>query len=330
MDTFVCSSWYYFRYTDPKNKKEFASKEKMKKWLPVDMYIGGAEHTVMHLLYSRFFTKALRDLGYLDFGEPFSTLRHQGIILGEDGQKMSKSRGNVVDPDKQVKKYGSDVVRMYLCFMGSYNQGGPWNPRGIVGIDRFLNKVWNLFGTAKVGDSGNEKIEKLLHKTVKKVTEDIENLRFNTAISTLMILINEMSVNSKQLTKNNLKTLLVLLAPFAPHFTEELWQSYIIQDSFNCRAITRSKATGSEFKVQNSIHNYPWSRYDPKLVKEEKIQLIIQINGKVRDKIEVNTDIPEEKAKELALAQEKVKKWIEGKSIKKVIFVPGKLINIVA
>jgi len=331
MDTFVCSSWYYFRYADPKNEKEFASREKMKKWLPVNIYIGGAEHAVMHLLYSRFFTKALRDLGYLDFSEPFLALRHQGIILGEDGQKMSKSRGNVVDPDKQVKKYGSDVVRMYLCFMGPYNQGGPWQPKGIVGIDRFLQKVDRLFENPKSEirnpkQARNYNLERTLHKTIKKVTEDIENLRFNTAISALMILVNEMSkqsaINNQQLT-----ILLLLLAPFAPHLTEELYQKYFIQDTKYPEK--KSKISNGAGKIQNSIHSQVWPKYDPKLIKEEKIVLIVQINGKVRDKIEVEADISEKKAKNLALSREKIKKWLKEKDIKKVIFVPGKLINIV-
>jgi len=316
MDTFVCSSWYYFRYTDPKNEREFASKEKIKTWLPVNIYIGGAEHTVMHLLYSRFFTKTLRDLGYLDFPEPFLTLRHQGIILGEDGQKMSKSRGNVIDPDEQVKKYGSDVVRMYLCFMSPYNQGGPWNPKGIIGIDRFLKKVWAIFHVAQIDDSKNEKLENLLHKTIKKVTEDIENLRFNTAISALMILVNEMQKFKAQ-SLEYLKNLLLMLAPFAPHLSEELWSSFA------------KNSEDKHFNVANSVHNQPWPKYNPKLIREEIIQLVIQINGKVRDKIEVEADIPEEKAKELALSQEKIKKWIGGRSVQKIIFVPGKLINIV-
>jgi leucyl-tRNA synthetase len=314
MDTFVCSSWYYFRYTDPKNEKEFAAKEKIKTWLPVNMYIGGAEHTVMHLLYSRFFTKALRDLGYVDFGEPFLSLRHQGIILGPDGQKMSKSRGNVVDPDKQVKKYGSDVIRMYLCFMGPYNQGGPWNPKGIAGVDRFLKRVKNLLNSFKDSEEKNSKLEKILHKTIKKVSEDIESLRFNTAISALMILVNEMQ-KFKVYSLDCIKSLLLMLAPFAPHISEELWQRDIIKSL--------------EFKAQSSIHSQPWPKYDPKLIKEENIQLIVQINGKVREKIEVEASISEEKAKELTLSQKKIKQWTAGKEIKKIIFVPGKLINIV-
>ena len=317
MDTFVCSSWYYFRYTDSKNDKEFASREKIKTWLPVNMYIGGAEHTVLHLLYSRFFAKALRDLGYIDFKEPFSSLRHQGIILGPNSRKMSKSKGNVVDPDKQVKKYGSDVVRMYLCFMGPYNQGGPWQPKGITGIDRFIQKVYRLSESQKLqarsSKSENRELERLLHNTIKKVTEDIENLRFNTSISALMILANQLTTNSKQLTRNHLKTLLLLLAPFAPHLTEELWL----------------KLNPEPYALNTSIHSQNWPKYNPKLAKEEIITLIIQINGKVRDKIEVEANISEERAKKMVLLQEKVKKWTEGKKIRKTIFVPEKLINIV-
>ncbi len=320
MDTFVCSSWYYLRYADPHNDKKFAAKNKIEKWLPVRMYVGGAEHTVLHLLYSRFFTKVLNKLGHLGFKEPFLALRHQGIILGPDGQKMSKSRGNVIDPDEQVKKYGADAVRMYLCFMGPYNQGGAWNPNGIVGIYRFLNRVWDLFGKLKIknkkskSEIKNEKIERLLHKTIKKVTEDIEGMRFNTAISALMILINEASKQPQSLKSStdphgeNWKLIIKLLAPFAPHISEELWHN---------------------MGERESIHNQQWPRYNPKLVKEEKTQLIIQVNGRVRDKIEVFVDISQKQAEELTLGREKVKKWIANKPLKKVIFVPGKLINFV-
>jgi len=331
MDTFVCSSWYYLRYSDPKNDKAFAFEQKLKTWLPVTIYIGGAEHAVLHLLYSRFFNKVLKELDFVDFKEPFSRLCHQGIILGPDGQKMSKSRGNVVDPDTQVAKYGSDAVRMYLCFMGPYNQGGLWNPKGIEGIVRFLTRVWNLFDGLKDKEeetqNKSEKLERLVHKTIKKVEEDIENLKFNTAISALMILVNQLTLNSekksqisngagnKQLAKNYLKTLLLLLAPFAPHLSEELWQNFIIR--------------GSKFEIQNSIHNQPWPKYDQKLIKEKIIFLIVQVNGKVRDKFEVEADITEKKAKELALSQKKMWKWTAGREIKKVIFVPGKLINFV-
>jgi len=320
MDTFICSSWYYLRYADPLNKTEFASKEKLKAWLPVNVYVGGAEHSVMHLLYSRFFTKALNKMGLIDFSEPFLGLRHQGIILGPDGQKMSKSRGNVVDPDEQVKKYGADAVRMYLCFMGPYNQGGPYNPDGLVGISRFLNRVWELFEnstptpkgvgapTGSVGEFRNKNLERLLNQTIKKVTEDIEGMRFNTAISAIMILINEISKQPKLLEIENWKLIIKLIAPFAPHMAEELW---------------------SRLGNKDSIHNQEWPKYDPKLIEEERINLIIQINGKVRDKIEVPSGISEKEASDLVINSEKIKKWLQGQEIKKTIFVPGKLINLV-
>ena len=311
MDTFVCSSWYFLRYADPHNEKKFASPAKLKTWLPVNMYIGGAEHSVMHLLYARFFAKALNKMGLVSFSEPFLRLRHQGIILGPDGQKMSKSRGNVIDPDEQVKKYGADAVRLYLCFMGPYNQGGAWNPNGLVGAYRFLNKAWGLFQgkrfSAQGGSASGGKIKKLLSKTIKKVTEDIENLRFNTAISTLMILVNEMQ-NVPKLPVASCQLLLKILAPFAPHLAEELWH---------------------QLGDKDSVHNQKWPGYDPKMIAEEKYQLIIQINGKVRDKMEVAGGISEKEAKELVLQSEKIKPWLQGKEPIKTIFVPGRLINLV-
>jgi len=326
MDTFICSSWYYLRYADSRNEKEFASKEKIKNWLPVNIYIGGAEHAVLHLLYSRFFTKFLKKANYLDFNEPFLILKHQGTILGTDGQKMSKSRGNVIDPDEQVKKYGADCVRMYLCFMGPYDQGGPWDPKGIVGIYRFIQKIWKLFIDSPKIKIQNPNLEILMDKTIKKVTEDIENFRFNTAISSLMILINEIQKNkienkesSKEANKENSneiwKKLLLLLAPFAPHLAEELWQRYIIKNP--------------NFLPENSVHNQSWPQYNEKLIEEKEIILILQVNGKVRDKIKTKIDISEQKAKEMALSSKKIKKWIANKEIKKIIFVPRKLINIV-
>jgi len=330
MDTFVCSSWYFLRYADPKNDKEFASKDKIKNWLPIDLYIGGAEHAVMHLLYFRFFTKVLKKLGYLDFDEPALTLYHQGIILGPDGQKMSKSKGNVIDPDEQVRKYGSDVVRMYLCFMGPYDQGGPWDPQGIEGIARFLNKFSDYFLSLlkiqkKTGFSlsSERKTKVFLNKTIKKVTEDIKSFKFNTAISSMMEFLNFLRERKEGrfyriLEKEELKKLLLILAPFAPHLAEQLWQD-----------IKEKSPLLKEFKIEDSIHSQIWPKYDPKLIEEEKIEFIVQINGKVRDKIEVDAGISEKEATELILKREKVKKWIEGKKIKRVIFVPKKLINIV-
>lgn len=315
MDTFFDSSWYFLRYADPKNDKKAFDKSKVKKWLPVNMYIGGAEHTVLHLLYARFFTKFLYDEGLVDFQEPFLALRHQGIILGPDGQKMSKSRGNVVDPDNLVKEFGSDSVRMYLCFMGEYSQGGPWQPNGIIGVHRFLQRVWRLCIEANKRESKRElprtsaskELEKLLHKTIKKIGEDIENFKFNTAVSALMILLNEME------KQNNLppafcRLFLKLLAPFAPHMAEELWM-YLGNSS--------------------SVHAEKWPEYDLRLVKEEKFILVIQINGKVRDSVEMSADITEEEVKELTLKREKIGKYLGSKKPRKIIYIPRRLINIV-
>jgi len=326
MDTFVCSSWYYLRYADPQNDKIFASKEKLRIWLPVDIYIGGVEHAVLHLLYSRFFTKALRDMGYLDFDEPFLKMRHQGIILGVDGQKMSKSKGNVIDPDREVEKYGADIIRMYLCFMGPYEQGGPWNPKGVRGIERFLKRIWFLFEKyKKIKDKEEKKkaskkekrdLERLLHQTIRKVDQDIENFRFNTAVSSLMVLVNEFLKKTELVKEQDLKKLLLLLAPFAPHLAEELWQRL-------------KGASLKEFKKKDSIHSRAFPKYNPRLAKKEKIILVVQVNGRVRDEFETESGISEKAARERVLEREKIKKWIKGKKIKKVIFVPQKLINIV-
>ncbi len=305
MDTFVDSSWYFLRYVDSKNNKLFASKEKLKNWLPVNMYIGGAEHTVLHLLYSRFFVKALRDSGYLEFDEPFTALRHQGIILGEDGQKMSKSRGNVVDPDGLVKKYGADTVRMYLCFMGEYSHGGPWNPTGILGIKRFLDRIWN-YSDIKESYTEKETIKTLLNQTIKKVGDDIESLRFNTAISALMILFN--AIEKTNITKNTAEIFLKLLSPFAPHFTEELWN-----------------LLGN----RKSIHVQSWPEYDPKIIEEKDYELIIQVNGKMRDKVRISKKLERPEIEKLVLSRDLVKKHIGKKSIKKIIFVPSRLVNLV-
>jgi leucyl-tRNA synthetase len=317
MDTFVCSSWYFLRYTDPENDKKFAVKEKIKRWLPVNLYVGGAEHAVMHLLYARFFTKVLKDLRRLNFKEPFLKLRHQGTILGPDNQKMSKSKGNVIPIDETVKKYGADTLRLYEMFMGPFEATTAWDPRGIEGCARFLQKVWRIFEKAESRNPKSEtnskfkiqnsKLERLLHKTIKKVTEDIENFKFNTAISSLMTLVNELETQPSSEIRN-LKLVIKLLAPFAPHLTEELW---------------------SFFNIKDSIHKQKWPRYNQKFIKEESITLIIQVNGKVRDKIEVEAKISEKKAKELAISREKVKKWLGEEEIKRLIFVPGKLINIV-
>ena len=313
MDTFIDSSWYFLRYADPKNKKQFANRQKLNSWLPVNMYIGGAEHAVLHLLYSRFFVKALEKLGYLEFNEPFMALRHQGIILGSDGQKMSKSRGNVIDPDDLVKKYGVDAVRMYLCFMGEYSQGGPWNPKGITGIKRFLDGIWNKIFSLRRGITrrvtnlkSNEELGRLLHQTIKKVGEDIENFRFNTAISALMILWNKFK--NQNFEKDTVETFLKLLAPFAPHFSEELWNM---------------------FGNKKSIHLESWPEYNSELIEEGDYDLIIQVNGKSRDRIRISKGLERSEIEKIVLTRDIVRKYIENKEIQKIIFVPNRLINIV-
>jgi len=312
MDTFVDSSWYFLRYTDPDNKKEFASKENMKKWLPVDLYTGGAEHNTMHLLYSRFFIKALHELGYVDFDEPFKVRRNHGTVLGPDGQKMSKSKGNVIDPDKEVAQYGADAVRMYLAFLGPYDTfNGPWEPKAIVGISRFLHRVWKLAHDAISNSQfpiskqiANPKLDQIINKAIKKVGEDIEMLHFNTAISELMKLLNEFE-NCK-LKIENLEQFLLLLAPFAPHLTEELWSK----------------------DHKTSIHEESWPIYDPALILESTAHFAIQINGKTRAVIELPVNSSEQAVREKAEKDESVKRHLTA-PIQKVIFVKEKLINFV-
>ena len=310
LDTFVDSSWYYLRYVDPHNDKSIADPKKIKAWLPVNMYIGGAEHSVLHLLYARFFTKAMRDIGLIDFSEPFSKLRHQGIILGPDGYKMSKSRGNVIDPDELVKKYGADTVRSYLCFMGPFNEGGTWQLGGLAGLVRFLRRAWNLKKKVTSEISLTESLEKILHRTIKKVSEDIENFHFNTALSALMILVRE-AEKEKQVPQEFYLDLLKLLAPFVPHLTEELYQQFRKDQDFK------------------SIFQESWPSYRPDLIQEDYFTLIVQVNGKVRDQVEVKREISAKEAELLTLKLGKIKKWLKDKKIGKVIFVKDKLINFV-
>jgi len=323
MDTFVCSSWYYFRYSDPKNKKEFAAKEKIKKWLPVDLYVGGAEHTVLHLLYSRFFTKVLHKLGYIDFDEPFVKLRHQGIILAEDGRKMSKSLGNIINPDSVVADYGADALRMLEMFMGPLADAKPWNTKGIIGLYRFIEKIYRLKSKVRRQDGvvKSQKLEQLLHKTIKKVGEDIEALKFNTAISALMILANALE-KEKEISIIHYSLFIILLSPFAPHLAEELWSQLT-------PLLVPSDAGIKGAGGFQSIFKQPWPEYDPELIKDKMINLTVQVNSKVRDNIAVAAGLDEAEAKKIALESEKVKKWIEEKEVIKVIFVKGKLVNIV-
>ena len=310
-DNFLDSAWYFLRYPSTRFDERAFDKELTKKWMPVDTYIGGQEHACLHLMYTRFICMALHDLGYLGFEEPFKKFRAHGLII-KNGAKMSKSRGNVVNPDEYIKKYGADVFRMYLMFLGPYQGGGDFSDRGIVGIERFLRKVWELVSKFKIESLKlkvqNQKMERLMHKTIKKVTEDIEKLRYNTAISTLMEFSNQIQNSESGIQSKYLKTLISLLAPFAPHISEELWQ----------------RLGGNP-----SVFGQEWPKYDEELIEEEKITLIIQINGKFRDKIEVDKDISQEDTQTQVLQRDKVKKYISNKKILKTIFVPGRLINFV-
>ncbi|MFA5995144.1 MAG: leucine--tRNA ligase [Patescibacteria group bacterium] len=310
MDTFVCSSWYYLRYCDPHNAKQFADPEKLKQWLPVDMYVGGAEHAVLHLLYARFFHKALQDFGFIPKAvgrEPFKALRNQGMILGEDHQKMSKSRGNVVNPDAIVQDFGADTMRLYEMFMGPFEETKPWDPQSIKGMRRFLEKIWNVYQSVKTDNASNT-VDLALHQTIKKVTEDIEQFKFNTAISQLMICLNSYAEQPK-LQEAQLKIYLQLIYPFAPHLAEELreqkhWSENLFQD---------------------------WPKYDETKLVNVSYLMVIQVNGKVRDKIELSaSEVDNEQIiKDKALASNKVQQYISGKEIVKVIVVPKKLVSIV-
>ena len=312
MPNWAGSNWYYLAYIMRGNSKFKIQNSKLfKHWMPVDWYNGGMEHTTLHLLYSRFIYKFLWDIGTVPKSigpEPYKKRTSHGMILGEGGIKMSKSKGNVINPDKVVKEYGADTMRVYEMFMGPFEQMIPWDTKGVKGVIRFLEKVWKL--QYKVGQKlcDGPELERLVHKTIKKVSEDIENLKFNTAISALMILANEMD-KQKEISLIHYSLFLILLSPFAPHISEELWE----------------RANLKGFCSQQK-----WPKYNPKLVKEKLITLVIQVNDKVRDKIQVEPDISEAKAKELALSSEKIKKWLVRKEVKKIIFVAGKLINLVA
>lgn len=322
MPQWAGSSWYYLRYIDPKNKKALVDKKKEKYWMPVDLYVGGAEHATRHLLYARFWHKFLYDIGAVSTKEPFKKLVHVGLISGEDGRKMSKRWGNIINPDDVVAEYGADTLRLYEMFMGPFTQGVFWNTKSVNGMKRFLDRAWNLQTQISKVRSQNykskvknntdskpndNKIGRLLHKTIKKVTEDIEGFKFNTAISSLMIMANELE-KEEEIPAEVFSKFVILLSPFAPHMSEEMWSS-----------LGRKK----------SIFLEKWPEHDPELAKEEEIQLVVQVNGKVRDKIMVKAGISEEEAKKISLESEKVKKHMEGKSVRKMIFVKGRLMNIV-
>lgn len=316
MDTFVDSSWYFLRFCDPNNAFEFASRESMKKWAPVDIYVGGAEHTTLHLLYARFFTKVLYDAGYIDFDEPFLMLRHPGIVLGEDGSKMSKRLGNVIDPLSVASEYGADALRTYELFMGPFNKMKAWSTSGVRGIRRFLDRVWKIYDNGLYENSEyNSEVDARLHKTIKKVTEDTQSFDFNTAISAMMEFINFVEDNNS-ITLDQYKKFLQLLAPYAPFLTEEIWQKV-------------NNNNEDTFDESKSIHYSVWPEYDESKIVESMVTIGVQVNGTVRSELTVRADESLEVVKEKVLSDPKIQKWIEGKIIKDIIYKPGKIVNII-
>ncbi|RIX54093.1 leucine--tRNA ligase [Paenibacillus nanensis] len=315
MPQWAGSCWYYLRFIDPKNDKEICSPEKQKEWLPVDLYIGGAEHAVLHLLYARFWHKVLYDIGVVQTKEPFHKLVNQGMILGTNNEKMSKSRGNVINPDDIVGEYGADTLRMYEMFMGPLEATKPWNTNGVEGTYRFLSRVWRLFvnedGTlnAKIGDGETtDAFKRTWHRSIKKITEDYENLRFNTVISQLMIFVNE-AYKTESLPREAMKQFLQMLSPIAPHIAEELWEKLGQTDTITYAA---------------------WPTYEEAWTVDQEVEIVVQVNGKIVERISIAADTNEAEMESLAKEQEKVKELIAGKTIRKVVAVKGKLVNIVA
>lgn len=310
MPQWAGSCWYYLRYIDPKNKKEFANYKKLKYWLPVDIYVGGVEHAVLHLLYARFWHKFLYDLGLVPTKEPFKKLVNQGLILGPDHEKMSKSRGNVINPDEVVEKYGADTLRMYEMFMGPFEEVKPWDTQGIIGVHRFLNRIWELtkkIKKEKIKKEKDQEILRELNRLIKKVSEDIENFKFNTAISAMMEFIN--FISNKKISIETWKTFVKLLFPFAPHISQEIW---------------------SLLGNKKLLDYEKWPKYDSKYIEEKTRKIIIQIDGKKRDEIEILEDqIDVEKLKEIVLNRPRVKKFLENKKINKIILAQNKILNIV-
>ena len=307
MPQWAGSSWYFLRYCDPHNDKELASKEALNYWMPVDWYNGGMEHTTLHLLYSRFWHKFLYDLGAVTTKEPYMRRTSHGMILGEDGQKMSKSRGNVINPDDVVNEYGADSLRLYEMFVGDFEKTAPWSTKSIKGCKRFLDRVWALQDMLIDGDDYRDELKASFHKTVKKVSEDIENLKFNTAIAALMSLINEIYA-TKQINKAELKTFITLLNPFAPHITEEIYENV---------------------GFGGMLNEQKWPEYDESLCVDDTIEIVAQINGKVKAKLVVSVDENKDDVISKVKSEPKIQDAISGKNIIKEIYVPGKLVNIV-
>ena len=307
MPQWAGSSWYFLRYMDPHNDKELCSKEKLEYWSPIDWYNGGMEHTTLHLLYSRFWHKFLYDIGVVPTKEPYAKRTSHGMILGEDGQKMSKSRGNVVNPDEIVDTYGADTMRLYEMFIGDFEKAAPWSSTSIKGCRRFLDRVWNLFEQVQDGDEITEKHEIMINKSIKKIGEDVENLKHNTAIATLMSMLND--YYEKGCNRAEYKILLALLNPFAPHITEELWEM---------------------LGETTLLSRESWPVFDPAKTVESSVEIGVQVNGKLRSTIKLPMDCEQQVAIDTALADPKIAAAVEGKNIVKTIVVKNKIVNIVA
>jgi leucyl-tRNA synthetase len=325
MGGFACSSWYFLRFADPWYDQGPFNPEAVQRWLPVDLYVGGAEHAVMHLLYARFWTKVLADEGLIDFREPFPRLASQGILHASDGKRMSKSRGNVVTPDEVVQRYGADILRIYLLFMAPFERNVFWDEEGIVGAERFLQRFWRLCQVVEETGEQDQPIaqgrqaeeeailRRAMHKTIHRVTEDVEGFKFNTAVAAMMEFANTLTTHHEQhgaspAFQEAVGTLIRLLSPFAPHISEELW--------------TRR---GGDF----SVHQQPWPAYDPAMMVDDTITLVVQVDGKVRDKIVVAASIDDQEARRQALVSQRVSRILNGREPKKVIVVPGRLVNVV-
>jgi leucyl-tRNA synthetase len=311
MPQWAGSCWYYLRFTDPSNGEAAFSKKADEDWMPVDLYVGGAEHAVLHLLYARFWHQVLFDLGYSKHPEPFQKLVHQGMILGSDGEKMSKSRGNVVNPDEIVGEQGADALRLYEMFMGPLEAVKPWQTSQVAGVARFQNKVYNVVNAAIAGGNTkmDEKTSVILHKTMKKVTEDIESMAFNTAISALMVLTNHLVTLKENVPLEAAQQLALMVSPFAPHLGEECW---------------------SLLGNKDTLAYHPWVTYDEALCIDSTVTMGVQVNGKARGEITIAPDADQETAMALAEAVDKVQIQLDGKEIKKIIYVPGRILNIVA
>jgi len=307
MPQWAGSSWYFLRYINPDNDDAIATKELMDYWMPVDWYNGGMEHTTLHMLYSRFWHKFLYDIGVVPCKEPYAKRTSHGMILGENGEKMSKSRGNVVNPDDIVNDYGADTMRLYEMFIGDFEKAAPWSADGIRGCSRFVERIWNLNNIVSDGEGYSAELEKAIHKTIKKVSSDIEQLKFNTGIAAIMALLNDISKVGK-ITKDELKTVLILLNPFAPHVTEEMW----VMNGF-----------------EGMLNQTKWPEYDEAKTVDSEKEIVVQINGKIKEKLVIPADISKEDMEKAALELEGIKALTEGKNIVKIISVPGKLVNIV-